>query len=97
MNCECSNWPRGINENPIYAGMKSADDVPLLPNHHPNCQHYNDSLIDVWMVAVDGVYSITDNEQDAKETAFDNEDRAVIEQTQMHREVFENLPEFDGF
>lgn len=66
-------------------------------NHHVNCPHYNDSLIDVWKVIVDGVSCYVDNEQDAKDTAGDNEDMVKIEREKMHREIFEHLPEFEGF
>jgi hypothetical protein len=38
--CECFNWAR-------------AHPGPLT-NHHPNCSHYNDSLMDVWKVTVGG-------------------------------------------
>lgn len=62
-------------------------------NHHPNCPHYNDSLMDVWKVTVDGVSCYTDNEQDALDTVGDG----TITRERMHREVFEQLPEFEGF
>lgn len=101
-DCECKNWPRGINENPLYASLKSADGIPLLPNHHPNCSHYNHSLMDVWKVTHCGTSCFVDNEQDANDTAgsecdASGGDTVSIVKTQMHREVFENLREFDGF
>jgi len=97
--CEqCQNWPRGINENPLYAGLKSADGIPLLPNHHPNCPHYNDSLMDVYKVTVGGISCFVDNLQDAKDTAGEDDGGEVeLTHEKMHREVFENLREFDGF
>jgi len=100
-DCECKNWVRGINEDPLYANLKSADGIPLLPNHSPNCPLYNDSLMDVWKVTLDGCSCYVCNEQDAKDTAGYDEleecERPSITQVKMHREVFENLREFDGF
>lgn len=97
--CEiCKHWPRGIGENPAYANLKSARGVPLLPNHHPNCPHYNDSLMDVYKVTVGGISAYNEHLQDAKDTAgTEDENEATIECVKMHREVFEYLPEFDGF
>jgi hypothetical protein len=67
----------------------------LMPNHHPNCPRYNDSLIDVWKVTLGGVTAYNLNEQDARDCVGDSE--MVVEQVKMHREVFEQLPEFEGF
>lgn len=83
--CECVNWARAVN-------------LKYLTNHHPNCPHYNDSLMDVWKVTVDGVSCYVDNEQDARETAGDEQrDDITVTKEKMHREVFEHLPEFEGF
>lgn len=90
--CECLNWPRGITPEKSYGRTK--DGVPLLTNHHPNCQHYNDSLIDVWKVTVDGSSCYVDNEQDALDTVGDS---GTVSQEKMHKEIFEHLPEFEGF
>lgn len=83
--CECVSWEREIN-------------LKYLTNHHPHCRHYNDSLMDVWKVS-DGTTSFyTDNEQDAAaESGVEDGYPAVITKEKMHREVFEHLPEFDGF
>ena len=72
-----------------------------VTNHHPNCQHYNDSLIDVWTVILGGVTYICDNERDALDTVVDEYDlqgiAITINKTKMHLEVYEQLPEFEGF
>lgn len=81
--CECANWARTVN-------------LKYVTNHHPDCPHYNDSPMDVWKVTVDGVSCYVDNELDARETAGDAQ-RDNITKEKMHREVFENLPEFEGF
>lgn len=81
--CECLSWARD-------------DGKPT--NHHPNCQHYNDSLMDVWVVSDGTTRCYMDNEQDAKDTAQnEGEETNTINKVRMHRELFENLPEFDGF
>lgn len=60
--------------------------------------HYNDSLMDVWKVSVGCISCYVANEQDAKDTAGEDESgEVVIEKQKMHQEIFENLPEFDGF
>ena len=71
----------------------------LVPNHHPNCPHYNDSLMDVWKVSLDHISCYVDNEQDANDTSGSegSGDTISIVKMKIHREVFENLPEFDGF
>lgn len=89
--CECVHWCRE-NVNLKY-----------LTNHHENCPHYNDSLMDVWKVSFGRSHCYVENEQDARETAGDEGQEigvdGVIEITKekMHREVFEHLPEFEGF
>lgn len=93
--CEiCQNWARGVNEETRYAKLKSMDGIPLLPNHHPNCQHYNDSLMDVWKVTVGDVSCYQAHEDFCNSPIIS---AAATEQIKMHREVFENLQEFDGF
>lgn len=83
--CECVNWARSV-------------DLKYLTNHHPNCPHYNDSLIDVWKMTVNGVSAYMDNEQDVIDCCQDEfEDETTITKEKMHREVFEHLPEFEGF
>jgi hypothetical protein len=72
--------------------------IPLLPNHHPNCPHYNDSLIDVWKMTVNGISAYTDNENDIEDWRQNEfEDETIIIKEKMHKEIFDNLPEFSGF
>lgn len=80
--CECAHWARSIN--PKY-----------LTNHHENCQHYNDSLMVVWKVSDGSSSFYVENEQDAREMAGCED--LTISQVKIHREVFEHLPEFEGF
>lgn len=83
--CECANWARAVN-------------LKYLTNHHPNCSHYNDSLIDVWKMTVNGVSAYMDNEQDVIDCCQEEfEDETTIIKEKMHHEVFEHLPEFEGF
>ena len=99
--CECINWTR-LNITAPY-NLRRSDGVPLVTNHHPNCPHYNDSLMNVWKVSLGLSRCYFDNEQDAKDMAGTEGQEigvsGVIEITKekMHREVLENLPEFDGF
>lgn len=101
--CEiCQNWPRGIAEDLRYLKLKSSAGLPLIPNHSPNCPRYNDSLIDVWLVKYCGSSYITDSELDAEARAEEvvresGGDTVAVVKEKFHREVFENLPEFDGF
>lgn len=94
--CEiCQNWERV--EDPYK--IRTRKGLPVLTNHHPNCPHYNDSLMDVWKVSCHGSNCYLDNEKDAEQAAETegSGDTVAIVKTKMHREVFENLPEFDGF
>jgi len=94
MKCECENWARSFDTNKFKGG----DGLPLVSNHHPNCPHYQDSLMDVWKVTDGGISAYMDNEQDAKDTAGEEESGDVITtKEKMPREIFENLREFDGF
>lgn len=91
--CQCRNWTRC---EPI--DLKG----PGSPNHHSACEHFNASLIDVWRVSLDGTSYVNEIEGDAREElnallADDPDCGATITKEQMHREVFERLPEFDGF
>lgn len=69
-----------------------------VPNHHPRCAHVDTSLIDVWRVAPhdEGGGCIVRSESEAREVAEDDEGLAIHKE-RMHREVYENLSEFDGF
>lgn len=86
--CEtCMNWER--------TDIRMVGGKPVAPNHHPNCPHYNDSLIDVWKIEADGKTSYTDNQEDA--ALAPDEYGATVTAGKMHREVYDNLPEFEGF
>lgn len=89
----CQNWERITH----FYKFKTAEGIPLITNHHPDCPHYNDSLMDVWKVTLDGGSCYVGNEQDARDTAGDEEPLPTVTQEKMHREIFENLPEFGGF
>jgi len=65
-------------------------------NHHLNCPHYNDSLMDVWKVTDGTSTYYSENEADVREEAAEYEG-LEISKTKIHREIYENLPEFDGF
>lgn len=89
--CEiCQHWAR--------TDIRMVGGKPIAPNHHPACPHYNDSLMDVWVVSDGTSRCYVDNEQDARDAAQnEGEETNTIEKIRMHREMFENLPEFDGF
>lgn len=93
--CECIAWARaGLDPYKI----KTRDGAPLVTNHHEKCPHYNDSLMDVWVVTDGSSRCFVDNEQDAIDTCdHEGEEYNTISKVKMHREVFENLPEFEGF
>lgn len=95
-DCTCKNWAQA-DLNPYK--IKRRDGVPVVTNHHPNCQHYNDSLMDVWKVTHEGQSCYVENEQEANKMAGAEVSGGTISivKERMHREVFENLPEFDGF
>lgn len=89
--CEiCQHWAR--------AGAEACINGNLTTDHHANCPRYNDSLMDVYKVTVDGFGACyVEDLEVAKDTAGEDEEKATIEAIKMHREIFENLPEFDGF
>jgi hypothetical protein len=91
--CEiCQNWARDGRDSLAIGGKL------LMPNHHPNCPHYNDSLMEVWKVTDGATNCYVEPEPDAKDTAQNEGGKTnTITKIQMHREIFENLPEFDGF
>lgn len=54
--------------------------------------------MDVWKMSVNASNCFFANEQDVINAAQEEfEDETKITKEKMHREVFENLPEFDGF
>jgi len=66
---------------------------PRIPmtNHHPNCEYVDKSLIDVWRVSYDGGHYFSDQEP------LTTHQRETITKEKMHREIYEHLPEFNGF
>lgn len=95
--CEiCQNWER-LGEDTLKISKKL-----LMPEHHPNCPHYNDSLIDVWRITDGSTSCYVGSESEAEdmmqsESSEGGEVLFRLEKRQMHREIFERLPEFDGF
>lgn len=84
----CHLWARGINPN------------EPMTNHHPRCEHVDASLIDVWEVVIPGEEHgcIMESEADARAMAGEDPNAPLeARPRKMHREVYENLPEFAGF
>lgn len=66
-----------------------------MTDHHPRCEYVDESLIDVWKVSYDGRHYYTDRDPaDEPEVLCGDE---VITKERMHREIYENLPDFAGF
>lgn len=81
----CESWVRCINPR-----------VPQ-PNHHPECEHVNASLIDVWRVRLAGETEggyLTDCEPNGAEAS---ESEVTVTKEKIHKEIYENLREFGGF
>lgn len=89
--CECLTWRRDID---MYPHLKRKG-IPsfVCTDHNPRCEHYNDSLIDVWKVSYEGQSYYTDKPPSPEDT----ENGETVTQERMHREVFEQLDEFEGF
>ena len=82
LECECIGWCRSS--------------ILPMTDHHPNCPKYNDSLIDVWLVS-DGQSKYYDiNEKMAREVV-EEDPELTMTKVQLHKEIYDNLPEFDGF
>lgn len=64
-----------------------------MTNHHPSCEYVDESLIDVWRVSFDGASYVTDREPTDEETS----EGETVTRERMHREIYEQLPEFNGF
>jgi hypothetical protein len=91
MNCKCENWARADVQ---YAGLKSGNGMPLITNHHPTCQHYNDSLIPIFLCHGEGgVICYCASRKEAEEF---NKTTEPIKEIKMHREIFEQLKEVDN-
>lgn len=84
----CENWVRICNPREPQ------------PNHHPRCVLVDESLIDVWRVQTPGDPGgcIVATEAQAREIAYGDPDAPLeITPMKMHREIFEQLPDFFGF
>lgn len=86
--------------------MWCRDDVRIVngvvqaTNHHPRCEYVDESLIDVWTVCIPGETGgcVTDNEASAREMAGEDPGAPLeVIAGKMHREIFEQLGEFNGF
>lgn len=88
-DCECLSWCRD-NTDVVF---RDKNGMPIFPSHHMRCPHYNDSLIDVWKVEYDGQSYYTEYEPEDDEL----EGCETVTKGKMHREVFDQLPEFEGF
>jgi len=62
-------------------------------DHHPRCEYVDASLIDVWRVTFDGAFYFQDTEPTPDQLAHGE----IVTKEKMHREIYENLPEFAGF
>jgi len=80
MKCQCQNWAR--------AGLTQ---MGYFTDHHPKCEHFNDSLIDVFKVELDGTVYLSD------EPPTDLTGEETVTKTTIHKEVYDRLPEFEGF
>lgn len=79
--CECAYWARTDG---------------FITTHHPNCSHYQDGIIDIWRITANNKSCYTDKEEDIIEIK-NNDPTVIIIKEKMHREVYEKMPEFDGF
>ena len=90
VECFCTRWAG-------YWGKFYCEKL-ICTKHHPTCPHYNDSLITVWKVTVGTSYVFCGSVLAAGEYAGDFWDGiAVVTEEKMHKEVFDQLPEFQGF
>lgn len=62
-----------------------------MTNHHPRCEHVAASLIEVWRVSYDGGSYVIDK------PPLTTHPRETVTTEKMHREIYERLPEFQGF
>ena len=86
MECKCVNWCRVGSE---YKGHGETG-LPLYTDHHPNCDHYNDSLMTVFKIEYGGQSYYTTEEPELEEGE-------TVSETTIHREIYEQLQEFEGF
>lgn len=89
---------KNITFNPDFMqcgcrGWARIQRLDRITNHHERCPHYNDSLIDVWKISDGHLYYYTDNANDIYEEGAG----LIVTKEKIHKEIFENLPEFNGF
>lgn len=98
MNYHAPHWPCPNN---CMSWCREITIGAPMTNHHPRCEYVDESLIDVWRVTIypgDKAGCICGSEEEAREMAGDDPDEPMtITKEKMHREVFENLPDFVGF
>lgn len=87
--CACQSWCR------TDIAFKGGKPLPCT-NHHPNCTRVDESLIDVWKVDDGMTHFYAATAEEASHEALDCEG-ITITPRKMHREIFEALPEFQGF
>lgn len=93
MTCEiCQNWA-----GHWFSPFRNSEGIPIPTNHHPNCAHYNDSLIDVYEANFDGQTCYAKDEKQLREMIGEIPIGLTIKDIKMHKEVFDNLAEFQGF
>jgi hypothetical protein len=90
LECEC------IGRCRVGDFKFTKDGIPIVANHHPHCIKYNDSLIDVWVVSCGKSHYYDTNEESAR-SLLEDDPELTIEKTKIHKEIYEALPEFDGF
>ena len=86
MECKCVNWCRVGAE---YK-RRGKTGLPLYTNHHPNCEHYNKSLMKVFRVEYYGQYYFTAEKPELGEVE-------TLTETTIHREIYEQLREIEDF
>ena len=84
--CDCITWCR---DKPEYSG-RSKNGLPLYTTHHPRCDHYNDSLIQVFKIEYEGQSCYTTEKPEV-------EDGEIVTETTIHREIYDQLQDFEGF
>ena len=84
---QCERWCR--------SDTRFLNGIPVMAtNHHPHCKHVDASLMDVYRIRhKDGGHYYMDILPDV--TDLGGEYTVTLER--MHREVYEHLPEFQGF
>ena len=92
----CGAWARtGMEASKFFGGKHW-----LSTNHHVNCPHYNDSLIDVWKITDSKITYWTNDEKYINDIAredFGDLNNIKIIKEKIHKEIYDHLSEFEGF